>query len=153
MKEIISYIAEDENISIRSQCELITVNRSTVYYEPIGESEENLAIMRLMDEHYLDHPTHGVLQMQAFLFSQCFLVNHKRVRRLLRKMGLMAIYPKKNLSKLGHAKYIRPYLLKGLKIGKPNQAWAVDITYIPKARILFPNLFSVVRNVHLTGYV
>ena len=153
MKEIISYIAEDETISIRSQCELITVNRSTVYYEPIGESEENLAIMRLMDEHYLNHPTHGVLQMQDFLFSLDFLVNHKRVRRLLRKMGLMAIFPKRNLSKLGHAKYIRPYLLKGLKIGKPNQAWAVDITYIPKARILFPNLFSVVRNVHLTGYV
>ncbi len=134
MKEITSYIAEDENISIRSQCELIAVNRSMVYYEPIGESEENLAIMRLMDEHYLDHPTHGVLQMQDFLFSLCFLVNHKRVRRLLRKMGLMAIYPKRNLSKLGHAKYIRPYLLKGLKIIKPNQAWAVDITYIPMAR-------------------
>ena len=134
MKEIISYIAEDENISIRSQCELITVNRSTVYYEPIGESEENMAIMRLMDEHYLDHPTHGVLQMQDFLFSLSFLVNHKRVRRLLRKMGLMAIFPKRNLSKLGHAKYIRPYLLKGLKIVKPNQAWAVDITYIPMAR-------------------
>jgi len=134
MKEIISYIAEDENISIRSQCELITVNRSMVYYEPIGESEENMAIMRLMDEHYLDHPTHGVLQMQDFLFSLSFLVNHKRVRRLLRKMGLMAIFPKRNLSKLGHAKYIRPYLLKGLKIVKPNQAWAVDITYIPMAR-------------------
>jgi len=134
MKEIISYIAEDENISIRSQCELITVNRSTVYYDPIGESEENLAIMRLMDEHYLDHPTHGVLQMQDFLFLLGFLVNPKRVRRLLRKMGLMAIYPKRNLSKLGHAKYIRPYLLKGLKIVKPNQAWAVDITYIPMAK-------------------
>jgi len=134
MKEIISYIAEDENISIRSQCELITVNRSMVYYEPIGESEENMAIMRLMDEHYLDHPTHGVLQMQDFLFSLSFLVNHKRVRRLLRKMGLMAIFPKRNLSKLGHAKYIRPYLLKGLKIVKPNQVWAIDITYIPMAR-------------------
>lgn len=134
MKEITSYIAEDENISIRSQCELITVNRSTVYYEPIGESEENLAIMRLMDEHYLDHPTHGVLQMQDFLFSLSFLVSHKRVRRLLRKTGLMAIFPKRNLSKLGHAKYIRPYLLKGLKIVRPNQAWAVDITYIPMAR-------------------
>lgn len=134
MKEIMSYITEDETISIRSQCELIAVNRSTVYYEPIGESEENLTIMRLMDEHYLDHPTHGVLQMQDFLFLLGFLVNHKRVRRLLRKMGLMAIYPKRNLSKLGHAKYIRPYLLKGLKIVRPNQVWAVDITYIPMAK-------------------
>lgn len=134
MKEILSYIAEDENISIRAQCELVAVNRSTVYYELIGESEENLTIMRLMDEHYLDHPTHGVLQIQDFLFLLGFLVNHKRVRRLLRKMGLMAIYPKRNLSKLGHSKHIRPYLLKGLKVVRPNQVWAVDITYIPMAK-------------------
>jgi len=134
MKEVMGYIAEDEKISIRSQCDLLEVNRSNAYYKPVPESEENLAIMRLMDEHYLDHPTHGVLQMQDFLFLCSFIVNHKRVRRLLRKMGLMAIYPKRNLSKLGNAKYIRPYLLKGLKIARPNQAWAVDITYIPMAK-------------------
>jgi putative transposase len=69
--------------------------------------------------------------MQDFLFSIGFLVNHKRVRRLMRKMGLMAIYPKRNLSKLGLIKYIRPYLLKGLVIDRPNQVWAIDITYIP----------------------
>jgi putative transposase len=69
--------------------------------------------------------------MQDFLFSLGLVVNVKRVRRLLRKMGIMAIYPRRNLSKLGHAKYIRPYLLKGLKINKPNQVWAIDITYIP----------------------
>jgi putative transposase len=87
--------------------------------------------MRLMDEEFLEQPTHGVLQMQDFLFACGFLVNHKRIRRLLRKMGIMAIYPKRNLSKLGHAKYVRPYLLRGLKITKPNQVWAIDITYIP----------------------
>jgi putative transposase len=90
--------------------------------------------MRKMDEHYLKHPTAGVLRMQDFLFSIGFLVNHKRVRRLIRKMGLMAIYPKRNLSKLGLAKYIRPYLLKGLTIDRPNQVWAIDITYIPMAK-------------------
>lgn len=134
MKQQQSYITADEKLSIRHKCELIEMHRSNVYYKPVGESEENLKIMRLMDEHYLDHPTHGVLQMQDFLFLCGFVVNHKRVRRLLRKMGLMAIYPKRNLSKLGNAKYIRPYLLKGLEITHPNQVWAVDITYIPMAR-------------------
>jgi putative transposase len=131
VRELQGYIAEDEHISIRHQCELVEISRSNVYYQPVGESQENLQIMRLMDEHYLEHPTEGVLQMQDFLFLCGFLVNHKRVRRLLRKMGLMAIYPKRNLSKLGHAKYIRPYLLRNLKIDHPNQVWAIDITYIP----------------------
>jgi putative transposase len=133
MKELQDYITEDEKLSIRHKCELLEINRSNVYYEPVGESEENLQIMRLMDEHYLEHPTEGVLQMQDFLFLYGFLVNHKRVRRLLRKMGIMAIYPRRNLSKLGNFKYIRPYLLKGLKINRPNQVWAIDITYIPMA--------------------
>jgi putative transposase len=133
MKELISYIAENKKISVRNQCKLTGVNRSNVYYKHVGESEENLQFMRLMDEHYLDHPTYGVLQMQDFLFLLGFVVNVKRVRRLLRKMGLMAIYPKRNLSKLGSAKYIRQYLLRGLKAERPNQVWAVDITYIPLA--------------------
>ena len=131
MKELQTYIIEDVKISIRCQCVLLGLNRSSVSYKPVGESQENLDIMRLMDKRYLDHPTHGVLQMQDFLFSLGFVVNDKRVRRLLRLMGIMAIYPQRNLSKLGLAKYIRPYLLKGLKIAKPNQVWGVDITYIP----------------------
>jgi putative transposase len=72
--------------------------------------------------------------MQDFLFLSGFVANHKRVRRLLRKMGVMAIYPKRNLSRPGNAKYIKPYLLKGMKITRPNQVWAIDITYIPMAR-------------------
>ena len=133
MQEVMSYITENEDISVRSQCELVGINRSNVYYQTVGESAENLQYMRLMDEHYLAHPTYGVLQMRDFLFLLGFVVNVKRVRRLLRKMGLMAIYPKRNLSKLGLAKYIRPYLLRGLKAERPNQVWAVDITYIPMA--------------------
>jgi putative transposase len=134
MKELKEYISDKEQLSVRRQCELLDLSRSTVYYEAVGESEENLRIMKLMDEEFLSEPTHGVLQMQDFLFALNFLVNHKRVRRLLRKMGIMALYPKRNLSKLGHAKYIRPYLLRGMKIERPNQVWEIDITYLPMAK-------------------
>jgi putative transposase len=131
MKTLIKCVSENGPLSKRQQCELLEINRGSVYYKPTGEKQENLDIMRKMDEHYLKHPTDGVIRMQDFLFAIGFIVNHKRVRRLMRKMGLMAIYPKRNLSKLGLAKYIRPYLLKGLAIDRPNQVWAIDITYIP----------------------
>ena len=121
----------EHNLSVREQCNLLSIHRSGIYYTPLGENQENLEIMRIMDEHYLKHPTEGVIRVQDLLFALGIVVNHKRVRRLLRLMGLMAIYPKKNLSKLGLSKYIRPYLLKGLKIDRPNKAWAIDITYIP----------------------
>ncbi len=135
MSEMKSYISSNEKISIRKQCELIGLGRSSFYYKPVGESDENLKMMRLMDEHYLKHPTHGILQMQDFLYHEHQITaNYKRVQRLLRLMGIMAIYPKRNLSKLGHSKYIRPYLLKGLPINRPNQVWAIDITYIPMAK-------------------
>ena len=134
VKELQLYIANNKKISIRRQCELLDVSRSNLYYQPIGESDLNLKTMRLMDEEFLDHPTHGVLQMQDFLVALGFIMNIKRIRRLLRKMGIMAIYPKRNLSKLGHAKYIRPYLIRGLKIERSNQLWEIDITYIPMAK-------------------
>lgn len=150
MKELMGYIAKDEMISIRSQCDLIGINRSTTYYKPVGESPENLELMRLMDEHNLEHPTHGVLQMRDFLVLTGFVVNHKRVRRLLRLMGIEAIYPKRNLSKLGHAKYIKPYLLRGLKIIRPNQVWGIDITYIPM-RSGFMYLVAIID--HYSRYI
>lgn len=134
MKELQSYIVTNKNISIRKQCELLDLSRSNLYYEPKGESELNLKTMRLIDEEFIDHPTHGVLQMQDFLVALGFIMNIKRIRRLLRKMGIMAIYPKRNLSKLGHAKYIRPYLIRGLKIERPNQLWEIDITYVAMAK-------------------
>jgi putative transposase len=124
-------VNREEKLSIRCQCDLVSISRGSFYYQPLGETEENLKVMRLMDEHYLKHPTEGVLRIRDFLLALGIVANHKRVRRLLRLMGLMATYPKKNLSRLGQAKYIRPYLLKYLKITRPNQVWAIDITYIP----------------------
>lgn len=130
MKELKDYISGNEMLSIRAQCELLDINRSSLYYLPVGESQENLNIMRLIDEHNLEHPTHGVLQIRDFLRLNGFTIGAKRVRRLMRLMGIEVIYPKRNLSKLGHAKYIRPYLLRGLKVIRPNQVWGIDITYI-----------------------
>jgi putative transposase len=130
MSDIQEFISDNEPLSIRRQCELLSISRSSYYSEPAEESQENLRIMELMDKEFLKHPTHGVLQMQDFLFLLGMVVNVKRVRRLLRKMGIMALYPKRNLSKLGHTKYVRPYLLRGLDITRPNQVWAIDITYI-----------------------
>jgi putative transposase len=134
MNELKAMVQKDHKLSVRCQCVLLGIHRSGLSYQPVQESAENLQIMRLMDENNLKHPTAGVLRMEDFLFSLGFLVNHKRVRRLLRKMGIMAIYPKRNLSKLGLAKYIRPYLLKDLEVIRPNQVWEIDITYIPMAK-------------------
>ena len=133
MSQLRDIVDSAHKLSIREQCGLLKIHRSGLYYKPVEESEENLKVMRLMDEHYLKHPTEGVLRMQDFLLAQGMVVNHKRIRRLLRLMGIMAIYPKKNLSKLGQAKYIQPYLLRDLSVIRPNQVWAIDITYIPMA--------------------
>lgn len=134
MKERKLLIDPGCQVSIRTQCMLLGIPRGGLSYKALGESEENLEMMRLMDEYYLVHPSYGVLRMQDHLLSKGFLINEKRVRRLLRLMGLMAIYPKRNLSKLIMAKYIRSYLLKGLKVIRPNHVWAIDITYIPMTK-------------------
>lgn len=127
-------IDRKSQLSMRAQCELLGLPRSVLYYQAVAETEENLRIMRLLDERYLSYPTEGVLQMQDYLRSQGYSINHKRVRRLLRKMGLMAIFPKPNLSKLGKAEYIYSYLLRNLSIKQSNQVWQIDITYVPMAK-------------------
>lgn len=134
MKERRLLICPKAAVSIRTQCLLLGIHRSGLSYRVLEESKENLEIMQLMDQYYLKHPSYGVIRMQDYLFSKKILVNEKRIRRLLRKMDMMAIYPKKNLSRLGQAKYIRPYLLRNLEVIRPNQVWAIDITYIPMAR-------------------
>jgi putative transposase len=116
--------------SVRRQCQLLGLNRSSLYYEADGENAYNLLLMRLLDEEYTRHPFKGVIKMVVYLKELGHVVNQKRVRRLLRLMGLEAIYPKKNLSKAhaAHKKY--PYLLSELVIGCSNQVWCTDITYI-----------------------
>lgn len=131
LKEIVS---PRNDLSQRRQCELLGLNRSMQYYKPAGEDPANLELMRLMDEEYMEHPTKGVLGMVDFLRALGILTGPKRVRRLLRKMGIMAIYPKRNLSKLGLAKYIQPYRLRGLEVTHSNHVWCIDITYIPMAK-------------------
>jgi len=121
----------NRKINIARQCELLGLSKSSYYYNPISESPENLLYMRLLDEQYLKTPFYGVARMNAFLQSLGHQVNTKRVRRLLRKMGIEAVYSKPKLSDSNpeHKKY--PYLLKGLIINKPNMVWSTDITYIP----------------------
>lgn len=121
-------------ISIRRQCELIGLNRSTAYHQPAGESEFNLQLMRLIDRQYTKTPFYGWPRMTAHLRRQGYLVNHKRIQRLMQVMGLQAIYPKPSTSKPAPGHRIYPYLLRGLEITRPNQVWSTDITYIPMAR-------------------
>ena len=123
-----------EQITIQRQCELLGLTRSAWYYQPKPEDLEDLRLMNLMDEQYLRTPFFGVLRMKEWLEREHkLIVNPKRVRRLLRKMGLMAVYPKPNLSKPAPGHKIYPYLLRGLDINRPNQVWSTDITYIPLA--------------------
>jgi putative transposase len=117
-------------ISVRRQCDLLGMSRSGFYYEPAESSSENLLLMRLLDEQYTHMPYYGVRRMHAWLDTVGHPVNIKRVRRLLRKLGLQAIYPKPNLSFNGteHRRY--PYLLHDVPILRENQVWSADITYI-----------------------
>ena len=119
------------NLSIRQQCELLSVNRSSLYYKEEEESNYNLFLMNLIDEEYTRHPFIGIIKMTKYLEDLGYKVNEKRVRRLTRLMGILAIYPrKKNLSKANLEHKIYPYLLKDLVITRPNQVWSTDITYI-----------------------
>lgn len=115
------------------QCELLGISRSGYYYRPRGESEENLLYMRLMDEQYLKTPAYGVMQMTNFLRLQGYRVNPKRVRRLLRLMGLSAVCPGPHTSKPGKGTghQVFPYLLRGMRVERPGQVVGTDITYIP----------------------
>ena len=122
------------DLSIGQQCKLLSIARSSFYYVPKGETEQNLALMRRIDEQFLETPFFGVRQMTWHLRNDGHLVNEKRIRRLMRLMGLMPIYQKPNTSRptKGHKTY--PYLLRGLRVDRPNQVWCSDITYLPMRR-------------------
>jgi putative transposase len=118
-------------LSVRRQCELLELSRSTFYYEPTGAAPEDLRLMRLIDEQYTAHPHYGSRRMTQWLTRRGEEVNRKRVQRLMRTMGLEAIYPKPRLSAAGRGHKIYPYLLRGVKIERPDQVWSTDITYVP----------------------
>lgn len=121
-------------ISLARQCDLVGLARSSYYYQATGESAENLHLMRVLDEQYTRTPFYGIRRMTAWLQTQGYPVNHKRVERLMRAMGLEAIYPKPHLSQPGVLQQKYPYLLRGVKIERANQVWSTDITYIRLAQ-------------------
>ena len=117
-------------LSVRRQCELLGLARSTLYYEPAPETVENLGLMRLIDEQYTRCPFYGSRRITRWLATQGHEVNRKRVQRLLRAMGLEAIYPKPKLS-AGRGHKVYPYLLRDVAVERVNQVWSADITYVP----------------------
>lgn len=121
---------EHKKISVKRQCELLGLNRSSFYYRQTAENQEDALLMRVIDEQYTRTPFYGYRRMTVYLQQLGFLVNHKRVLRLMKKLGLEAIYPKPNLSKPDKEHFKFPYLLKEVEITYSNQVWATDITYI-----------------------
>jgi putative transposase len=122
-------------LSLTRQCNLLDISRSSVYYRPRPIRMQDLEIMKLIDEQYMKTPVYGSRSMRDHLNKHHgYKVNRKRVQRLMRLMGLEAIYPKPKTSKAHPGHRIYPYLLKGLDINRPDMVWATDITYIPLRR-------------------
>ena len=121
-------------LSVVRQCELLDISRSSVYYSPVQASEYELELMGLIDKQYLLTPFYGSRKMAAWLRGQGHQVNRKRVQRLMRRMGMEAIYRRPKTSTPDSESKVYPYLLRGLQIDRANQVWAADITYIPMAR-------------------
>ena len=121
-------------LSVARQCQLVSISRSGFYYQPSGESELNLTLMRLIDEQHMRTPYYGARQMVRYLRREGYVVSRKRVRRLMHKMGLCVIYqrPRTTVPAFDHEVY--PYLLRDLVIDRPNQVWCADITYISMRR-------------------
>ena len=123
-----------DRLSIARQCRLLSIARSSYYYQPTGESALNLELMRQIDKQHLETPWYGARQMARYLRRSGYCVSRKRIGRLMRKMGLCAIYQKPRTSKPHPAHKVYPYLLKNRTIDAPNQVWCADITYIPMRR-------------------
>jgi len=125
---------EDRALPVTQQCRLLAISRSSIYWKPAEVSEEDRALMALIDRQYLARPYYGSRRMAAWLATQGHRVNRKRVQRLMRLMGLVAVYQRPNTSKPAAAHKVYPYLLGGLSIERVNQVWCSDITYIPMAK-------------------
>jgi putative transposase len=127
--------SQHPRVSILRQCEMLKISRSSVYYKRKQVNSEDLELMRIIDKQYLKTPVYGSRSMRNYLQRLGYrTINRKRVQRLMRLMGLEAIYPKPKTSRPHPAHKIYPYLLRGLKINRPNQVWTADITYIPLER-------------------
>ena len=142
-----------KSISVGRQCEVLSVPRSSLYYEPIPEKPENVKMMNLMDKHLLFHPTEGVKSMVEWLKEKGYPVGPKRIRRLFKLMNYQTLYRKKNLTKGTLKQFIKPYLLRGLKITRANQVWCTDITYIPMAKgFMYMTAFIDVYSRKIVGW-
>jgi len=133
MKERRTMVERDPSLSMRRQCELLGVSRSSLYYDAVPIDPEELALMRLIDELHMKHPFYGSRKIAQELSQVGDPVNRKRVQRLMRAMGLESVAPKPNTSRPAPQHPIYPYLLRNLEISRANQVWAADITYIPMA--------------------
>jgi len=122
---------QESSLSIARRCELLKIHRSGLYYRPCRESEENLTIMRLLDEQYFKTPFYGVRKLTVLLKKQGFKINRKRAKRLMGLMGWRTLYRNKNTSGPDKQNRLYPYMLKGLRVERPDQVWAMDITYVP----------------------
>ncbi len=125
---------QDPKVSVSRQCRLLDLSRSSVYYKPVEMAPQDLVLMRLIDEQYLKTPFYGSRSMTRHLRRLGYRINRKHIQRLMRLMGLEAIYPKPRTSRPHPEHKIYPYLLRDLNIDHPNQVWAADITFIPMAR-------------------
>ena len=127
-------VDRSHQLPVAQQCQLLSLNRSTLYYRPKSVSEADLRLMWRMDEMHLKRPFYGSRRICDWLQDEGRDINRKRVQRLMRQMGITALYPKKNTSQPAKGHKVYPYLLKGLNIDRANQVWATDITYIPMAK-------------------
>lgn len=126
-------VREHPEVSLTRQCELLDVSRRSTYYRARPANPEDLRLMRLIDEQYLKTPFYGSRKMTVFLTTEGESIDRKRVQRLMRTMGLEALYPKPKTTQRNAEHRVFPYLLRGVAIERPNQVWATDVTYIPMA--------------------
>ncbi len=124
-------MTDHTELSIRRQCELLSLSPSSYYYQPKPVSDEEITLLRLLDEQYLKTPFYGSRKMTEVLRELGYSINRKRVQRLMRQLGIIAVYPKPRLSQSNLNHQVYPYLLRGLNIKKANQVWCTDITYLP----------------------
>lgn len=134
MTERKAMVDKSHKIPINRQCQILKLNRSSFYYRGREVSDSELALMRQIDEIHTKRPYYGSRRIRDWFEDQGISVNRKRIQRLMRLMGIQALYPKKKTSRPGKGHKVYPYLLRGLDINRSNQVWAADITYIPMAK-------------------